>query len=218
MAALVVSLAISLAACDVSTTSQDPGATTSAGVGEGPPTPEATAAPSGSTASDPGAAGGSEGPSPGSSASPSPSGGPNGAAAECSGSHANRDFFSAVTAAVDWDVYCGVLPDGWFVDDPSSYRLRAGGQMTVTYRGPNGARLQLREGAFCNDSTGCVPSGQESGPATFGDRDGTLVVLEGGGYAIVVDRGAPLSWLAIGANLEETEFRALAAALRVVDG
>jgi hypothetical protein len=63
-----------------------------------------------------------------------------------------------------------------------------------------------------------VPSGQESGPATFGDRDGTLVVLEGGGYAIVVDRGAPLSWLAIGANLEEAEFRALAAALRVVNG
>jgi hypothetical protein len=123
-----------------------------------------------------------------------------------------------VSTRVDWDVYCAVLPDGWFVDDPSSYRLRGGGQMTVTYRGPNSTRLQLREGAFCEDTSGCVPTGQDSGPAAFGDRTGTLVELEGGGYAIVVDRGAPVSWLAIGANLDEAEFRELAAALRVVDG
>jgi len=215
---VAVSLVTSLAACDASTASPGDGATSSATVGDGPATPDATDAPPGPTASDPGATSGAVSPSPGSVTTTSPSGGPNGSAAECSGSLANRDFFSAVAAAVDWDVYCGVLPDGWFVDDPSSYRLREGGQMTVTYRGPNSARLQLREGAFCADADGCVPSGQESGPATFGNRAGTLVVLEGGGYAIVVDRGAPLSWLAIGANLEEAEFRDLAAALRVVDG
>jgi len=212
---VAVALLTALAACDASTGTPGAVSTPSATDAGGSSSPEGTVAGSGSTA-DPSATGAPASPSPGNVATPSPSGGPVDAAAECSGSLANRDFFSAVATAVDWDVYCGVLPDGWFVDDPSSYRLRDGGQMIVTYRGPNGARLQLREGAFCSDENGCVPSGQDSGPATFGGRDGTLVALEGGGYAVVVDRGAPLSWLAIGANLEEAEFRGLAAALRIV--
>lgn len=140
-----------------------------------------------------------------------------GPAAGCSGNAANREFFASVAVAVSWSVYCGVVPDGWFVES-GSYRLRAGGQMIVAYRGPSGARLELREGAFCADAVGCVPGGQSTGSAQFGDRSGTFLELDGGGYAVAVDAGQPVAWLAIGANLDEATFRTLAASLRLVPG
>ncbi len=152
----------------------------------------------------------------GPSDTPAPSGGSSGSAADCTGLPANRDFFAAAAAALEWDVYCGVLPDGWFIQKGSNYRLADGGRMVVIYSGPQGAHLELHEGSFCADDGGCVPSGRESGPAAFGDRAGTLVVLEGGGYAVVVDRGASTSWLAIGANLDEAAFLALTSALHRV--
>ena len=40
-----------------------------------------------------------------------------------------------------------------------------------------------------------MPAGTDAGDAPFGDQTGTLVVLDDGGYAIVVDRGAHPSWL-----------------------
>ncbi len=152
----------------------------------------------------------------GSPGSPAPTGGPNSSAVDCSGSPENRSFFAEAAAAVAWDVYCGVLPGGWFIEAPSNYRLRDGGQMIVNYRGPNRAHLELHEGAFCTDAGGCVPSGREMGEAAFGDRPGTFVALDDGRFAVVVDRGAAISWLAIGENLDEASFRTLAGALHRV--
>jgi hypothetical protein len=118
-------------------------------------------------------------------------------------------------AALTWTVYCPVFPDGWFVET-GSFRLGGGGTLRIAYKGPNGARLELREGAICGDPSACRPSGQESGTTAFGDREGTLIALEGGGHAVVVDAGAPVSWMAIGANLDEATFRDLAAAIHRV--
>lgn len=145
---------------------------------------------------------------------PTASAGPPGYATECSGNSANRSFFADVAAVVAWDVYCGVVPDGWFVES-GNYRLRDGGQLTIAYRGPDGSRLELREGAFCVDGS-CAPSGQASGTGAFGDRTGSFVDLEGGGYAVVVDPGEAVTWLAVGANLDEATFRQLAGALQLV--
>ncbi|GIW19914.1 MAG: hypothetical protein KatS3mg065_0210 [Chloroflexota bacterium] len=137
-------------------------------------------------------------------------------AAVCSGSDRNRDFYAAVAEAVDWDVYCPVLPSGWYVDR-GTYRLASGGRLEIAYTGPAEARLEIREGAFCTEAGGCVPSGTDRGEAAFGDRTGTLIELDGGGWAIVVDRGARISWLAVGEGLTVTEFVDLVARFALVD-
>ena len=157
-------------------------------------------------------------PSPSSMVEPSPSASAgSGAAAECSGSDENRRFFEAAAATLSWTVYCATLPAGWFVD-AGEYRRAGGGRLEISYRGPGGARLELHEGAFCADGSGCVPSGAESGDAPFGDKTGTLIATDDGGWAVVVDRGAPISWLAVGTGIDEDAFRAIISALAAVDG
>ena len=157
-------------------------------------------------------------PAPSSSVEPSPSeSAETGAAAACTGTDENRQFFEAAAATLDWTVYCAVLPSGWFVD-AGEYRRAGGGRLEIAYRGPKGARLQLREGAFCPDGAGCVPSGTEAGDASFGDQAGTLISTDDGGWAVVVDRGEAISWLAVGTSIDEDAFRAITSALAVVDG
>jgi hypothetical protein len=168
------------------------------------PTPAATAAP---TPTPTAAA---------ASASTSPSG-DGGSAAECTGNDSNRTFFAQVAAAVDWPVYCAVLPARWSVDS-GQYRLAGGGWMRIAYEGPGGARFELSEGAFCDEADGCVPDGPDAGPAAFGDMTGTLVIGEDGRYAVVVDRGAELSWVAIGVGLDVEVVKAFAADLVRVEG
>jgi len=107
---------------------------------------------------------------------------------------ANREFFVRVADAVEWPVLCAVLPAHWLLSN-GTYRLAHGGEMTVEYGGPGAATLNLQEGAFCSSSSDCVPAGTEAGDAALGPLAGTLVELDDGGFAIVVDRGASPSWL-----------------------
>jgi hypothetical protein len=138
-------------------------------------------------------------------------------AATCTGEPKNQAFFAEVAASVSWSVYCGVLPDGWFVQH-GTYELDAGGQMAVTYQGPAGVHIQLQEGVFCApDATGCAPQDEALGPTSFGDdRTGTLVGLSPG-YAIYVDvtPGKP-GWAAATVDLDEASFVRLVAALHEV--
>jgi hypothetical protein len=152
---------------------------------------------------------------PSTGASPSASG--SAAAAACSGTDKNREFFQTAAAAVKWTVYCAVLPAGWFVDS-GSYRGTSGGWVQIAYKGPGGARLELHEGAFCTTMDGCVPPGTDAGTAPFGNLTGTFVTLAGGGWAVVVDRAKPISWLAVGTGMDQATFRGLAGALSVVSG
>ncbi len=140
-----------------------------------------------------------------------------GAAAACTGTDENREFFVGVADAVDWPVYCPVLPRGWFVDS-GQYRLAGGGWLEIAYRGPDGTRIELHEGAFCDEADGCVPAGADVGEAAFGDLDGTLVDAGDGTLAIVVERGASPSWLLLGTGLDEAAFRAIGADLGRVEG
>jgi hypothetical protein len=149
-------------------------------------------------------------------ASPSASAG-SGPAAACSGSDENRDFYRTAASTLSWSVYCAVLPAGWFVDS-GQYRRASGGWVQIAYRGPGGARLELHEGAFCSASDGCVPPGTDGGDASFGDKPGTFVALDDGGWAVVVDRGEQVSWLAVGTGLDEAAFRTIAGALTLVGG
>ena len=150
------------------------------------------------------------------SAEPTPTGDA-GSAGSCTGNDSNRTFFAQVAAAVDWPVYCPVLPARWSVDS-GQYRLAGGGWMRIAYQGPGGARFELSEGAFCDDADGCVPSGPDAGTAAFGDQTGTLVIGTDGRYAVVVDRGSDRSWVAIGVDLDVEVFKDFAANLVRVEG
>lgn len=134
----------------------------------------------------------------------------------CSGSDENRDFFASMAAAVDWPVYCPILPDGWFVGD-GQYRLAGGGWMEITYDGPSNAQLLLRQGFFCDASDGCVPPGQDVDAAPFADRAGRLIAGADGSWSVVADRGGRPSWLVVVAGLGEVETREIAASLHLVD-
>lgn len=135
----------------------------------------------------------------------------------CSGSDENRDFYASMAAAVEWTVYCPVLPDEWFVRD-GQYRLAGGGWLEITYDGPGDAGITLRQGAFCAEAGGCVPTGREVGTTAFGDRTGTLVAGDEGSWAVVVDRGATPSWLLVVTGLDEATSRSIAEQLLTVGG
>jgi hypothetical protein len=156
---------------------------------------------------------------------PTSSGSPSGVPSEspaadavegCTGTDDNRAFFVEAAANLDWPVYCAVLPARWSVNT-GSYSGQGVGRLVISYKGPSGASLSLHQGAFCDDGDGCVAAGTDSGDAPFGDQTGTLVVLDGGGYAIVVDRGAHPSWLVVGQGLDEATFRAFVADLIRLD-
>ena len=142
---------------------------------------------------------------------------PSAAADVCTGSQDNRDFFASVARDMDWTVLCAVLPKGWVVQT-GSYRQANGGRMEISYKHRGGATLSLAEGAFCADTDGCVPPGTDVGDADFGPMAGTLVALDVGGWAIVVDRGAQLSWLLVAHGVDEATARSIGAALAVVEG
>ena len=69
------------------------------------------------------------------------------------------------------------------------------------------------EGAFCTDSSGCVPPGSDAGDAALGALPGTIVDLNGGGYAIVSAAGQTLSWLMVTSGLDQATTASFGAAL-----
>jgi len=138
------------------------------------------------------------------------------AADNCSGTEENREFYVAVAEAVEWTLYCPVLPSGWFVDS-GEYRLAGGGRMEIAYRGPAGSRLEVHEGAFCSAGSSCVPEGSDSGPAPLGPIEGSLVATDEGGWAVAVDAGDPISWLVVGSGLTGEAFTELTAGFVAVD-
>lgn len=176
-----------------------PGGTTDPGPTELPPTEQPTVTPTDPAPTD----------------EPSPTAG-TGPAAACAGNDENRDFYAAVAESVAWTVFCPVLDGSWFVDS-GQYRLAGGGWMEIAYRGPGGARIELREGAACT-TEGCVPSGDDAGEHPFGTLTGTLLELGDGEWAVVVDSGASPSWTIVGIGLERSAFEGIAAGLTLVEG
>lgn len=157
------------------------------------------------------------GAAPADSAPPSASPSASAAASPCQPEGDNKSFWPGMAKSVSWDVYCAVLPKGWTVSG-GSYRLANGGKLTISYKGPGGATLTLSEGAFCTDGTGCVPSGTDTGDATFGAMSGTLVTTDAGGFAIVAARGSNPSWLMVTSGVDQATTVAFGAALARVSG
>jgi hypothetical protein len=157
------------------------------------PTPEPTATEE-ATPGEPTESPGEPTESPGATASPA-------AATDCTGSDDNRAFYAGVAADVAWDVYCPVLPARWFVDT-GTFRLSGGGTMEISYKGPGGQRLAIREGHYCAGQTGCVPAGPDAGTASFGGRSARLVDAGGGAWLVFANGGAGLSWEARGTGMD----------------
>jgi hypothetical protein len=204
-------------------------ATASGGTVTTPPGPEASAGPA-ATSEPAGSLPAAGTPEPGASDEPATTDGPTEPATTpeaspgadaCTGSTENRDFFAAAAETMSWDVYCAILSDGWFVET-GAYRLADGGRLDVTYRGPAGERIEVRQGAYCTaDAGACAPRDREIGPVAFGDRPGVLVALGGSeedGFAVYVDAGAAPSWAITGSGMDESAFTAIAAALHRVSG
>lgn len=168
----------------------------------------------------------SSGPSPtgsiGPSADPTPSGsaGPSptapSTASVCSGAKDTPDFYESFAGAVNFPVYCAVLPAGWSLV-AGTYHLANGGHITISFRRrADSATFELDEGSFCADNSGCVPSGTAAGSGPFGDLSGSLVQTSSG-FALVVAKGEKPSWLATGNGLDQASFLALTAALHAIN-
>jgi hypothetical protein len=133
-------------------------------------------------------------------------------ASACSGSQANKNFFAQVARELSWDVYCAILPSGWGVRS-GGYEGTAPGSVTVSYAGPGGATLALREGAFCTSgAAACAPRTAELGTAGFGDLPGSLAAVSGG-FAVYVNPGTTHAYSLAGTGMSQETFVAIAAAL-----
>lgn len=210
-AALVtlVALALLVAACGStesptpapSAGSPTPGSTNAPGPTGGPteqPTGGATEPPTGSPSGAP-------------TDTPAPSAG---SADACSGNDENRAFYEAVAGDVTWDVYCAVLPAGWFVDS-GSFRLAGGGKLEISYKGPGGQRIEMRQGAYCAGVDNCIPTGPDAGSASYGGRPARLVDT-GGGTWLVVAEGGDVNWEAKGIGMDGPTLASHTAAFALV--
>jgi len=152
--------------------------------------------------------------------SAAPSGSPEttgGTAAACTGTDNNRDFYADAAKALDFAVYCPVLPRGWFVDQ-GEYSLRNGGLLRITYKGPNGAALELVERGPCGTGDDCIPSGTEEGQTSFGDLPAEVVALDDGRLAIVAEEVGVGQWWIIGRGVDEQALTEIASELARVGG
>ena len=130
----------------------------------------------------------------------------------------NRDFFAAVAEAVDWTVYCPVLPmtAGSSTPGSTAWPVAAGWRSPTAARAD--ARIDLREGVLVRH--GRVRPDRERprrGRLRRHDRDRCSTSADGR-YAVVVDPGATPSWTLIATGLTEADVRSIAADLAPVEG
>jgi hypothetical protein len=137
-------------------------------------------------------------------------------AAACSGSDDNRAFYAGVAGSVSWDVYCPVLPAGWYVDK-GDFRLSNGGKLAISYKGPAGQRIEIREGYYCAGQSGCIPGPPDAGTASFGNRPARLVDAGGGAWLVVTEDGE-LAWEARGTGMDGPTLAGYTAAFALVGG
>ncbi len=216
----LIAVMLVLSACSSSPALTLPPATPTAEV-TATPTPEATGTPSPQATPTAAAT-----PTPQSSATPapstsaSPSSGPTATspASACSGSPDHQAFFADASSKLPFDVYCAVLPAGWYLQT-AAYEQPNGGKLTISYKGPGGATLAISEGAFCTTSEAdCSPHVAIRGTAAFGNKPGMLDILSTPPDVLIVyvDPGTTHAYSIQGNNLTQAKFVAIAAAMVIV--
>jgi hypothetical protein len=115
-----------------------------------------------------------------------------------------------------WDVYCAVLPAGWYTSD-GSYEGTGVGTIHMIFRVSGGLMVEINEGGFCTaDAATCSPHESSIGKSAFGDLLGDLDTVSGGGFVIYVNPGTAKAYSIKGSGMSQDTFVAYAAALAKV--
>jgi hypothetical protein len=127
---------------------------------------------------------------------------------------ANQAFWVDAANKVPFTVYCGVVPGGWYFGTAGD-AYGPTGWVKASYSGPNGAKIEIQEGAFCTSgSSVCSPHDSVLGSAHFGDLAGTLDSLgPTSGFAIYVSAGTAHGYTATGTNVSQGTFVSVVGAL-----
>jgi hypothetical protein len=152
-----------------------------------------------------------EEPSP--SESPSPSGSPTSPAAGCTGSEAHKEYFVNAAKDLPWDVYCAVLPSGWWLHE-SEYERADGGRMNVAYTNSAGDDVTMIEGRLCYDDLSiCGDIFPVLGPASYDGLAGTMRDMGGGGRCVVVNPHSIPGYTVCSGSLSQANVAQFAAAV-----
>lgn len=144
-------------------------------------------------------------------ASPTPAATP-GAAAACTGTAEHQAFFVEAASNLSFDLYCGALPAGWWLQS-TAYTLPDGGHLDASYKNGAGAQVSIGEGNICKPPKVCASFGLDIGPASFGSIAGRLHLTESGNYMISVGPISNPSYIMSGQGLGKAQFLSIAAAL-----
>jgi len=134
----------------------------------------------------------------------------------CAGTADNKSFWGQSASTMSWDVYCPVLPSGWYVTI-GQFDGSGGGTIHMTMNGPSGAAISIDEGAFCTTSAdACSTHDSTVGQTVFGDLLGDLDTLAGGGYAVYVNAGTSAGYTLTATGMSQDSFAGIAAAFAKV--
>jgi hypothetical protein len=198
--ALLLAAAVALAACGGATITPEIIYVTPAPPSE-TPTPEPTATPTPT-------------PTPEPTPTPTPTPSPTSAAARCTATPEQRAYLADAAAVLKFDVYCAVLPSGWWLDQ-AQYSQSNGGVFTATYRSTAGHLVGLSEGRICGDMSTCL-DGYLSvvGPALYGDLAASLYVVDAlPTYGVYVSPHHAPAYAIYGHGMSQSQLKSFAAAL-----
>ncbi len=146
-------------------------------------------------------------PTPAATPTPTPVPTPTSRADACSGTADHKSFFAEAAAVLTFDVYCAVLPSGWWLK-AASYTVPNGGYLEVTY-GSATQTFVVREGRDCPPDKACIAYGGPVGAASFGPLSGQLY-LNSTTYSLVVT--SPKPYVMYASGMTQAKFTSLAAA------
>lgn len=146
-------------------------------------------------------------PTPTPAATPTPVPTPTSRADACSGTADHKSFFAEAAAVLTFDVYCAVLPSGWWLK-AASYTVPNGGYLEVTY-GSATQTFVVREGRDCPPDKACIAYGGPVGAASFGPLSGQLY-LNSTTYSLVVT--SPKPYVMYASGMTQARFTSIAAA------
>jgi hypothetical protein len=132
----------------------------------------------------------------------------------CSGTANFQALYAEAAAFMHWDVYCPVLPKGWYVKE-AEWKGTNGGVVRAVYGGPHGAVIGLAEGSWCTTSpAACAVNSGALGGGAFGDLAGSLYLYTSPtSYVIYVHPGTVHAYAIAGQGITKAAFLQYAAAL-----
>jgi hypothetical protein len=167
-------------------------------------TPEPTAAPTDAPT-----------PEPSPTPTPAPTPVPTSRAAACTGTDANRAFFTEAADKLGFAVYCAVLPAGWHVYY-GEYQQPNGGWLRAVYKNKAGQVAAISEGAFCTSGALSCGGGFPFIAASFGGMAADGFQMGADTWMIGVNIGTTRAYALIADKMTWLQAAALAAAVQRV--